>query len=284
MEKTYIKARAKINLSLEVLEKRQDGYHNIKSVFQKISLYDEIYIEKIKENKIIIETNINEIKNEENIIYKAYEKLKSKYNQITGIKVKLNKRIPIQAGMAGGSTDCASFLISMNKLFKLEMSQSKIEEIGKELGADVIPCLYDGTTFVEGIGEKVTKLETKVKYYILVIKPKMSCNTKEMYKRLDEIGYKNQENKTEKIIEALQENNIEKLANNLYNIFEIAIDNQNILNEIKNKLREEGALGTLLTGSGACIYGIYEDKRKIRNAYKELKDKYETYICVPYSK
>ena len=200
MEKTYIKARAKINLSLEVLEKRQDGYHNIKSVFQKISLYDEIYIEKIKENKIIIETNINEIKNEENIIYKAYEKLKSKYNQITGIKVKLNKRIPIQAGMAGGSTDCASFLISMNKLFKLEMSQSKIEEIGKELGADVIPCLYDGTTLVEGIGEKVTKLETKVKYYILVIKPKMSCNTKEMYKRLDEIGYKNQENKTEKII------------------------------------------------------------------------------------
>ena len=284
MEKTYIKARAKINLSLEVLEKRQDGYHNIKSVFQKISLYDEIYIEKIKENKIIIETNINEIKNEENIIYKAYEKLKSKYNQITGIKVKLNKRIPIQAGMAGGSTDCASFLISMNKLFKLEMSQSKIEEIGKELGADVIPCLYDGTTLVEGIGEKVTKLETKVKYYILVIKPKMSCNTKEMYKRLDEIGYKNQENKTEKIIEALQENNIEKLANNLYNIFEIAIDNQNILNEIKNKLREEGALGTLLTGSGACIYGIYEDKIKIRNAYKELKDKYETYICVPYSK
>ena len=128
-------------------------------------LNEKIYIEKIKENKIIIETNINEIKNEENIIYKAYEKLKSKYNQITGIKVKLNKRIPIQAGMAGGSTDCASFLISMNKLFKLEMSQSKIEEIGKELGADVIPCLYDGTTLVEGIGEKVTKLETKVKYY-----------------------------------------------------------------------------------------------------------------------
>ena len=284
MEKTYIKARAKINLSLEVLEKRQDGYHNIKSIFQKISLYDEIYIEKIRENKIIIETNIKEIENEENIIYKAYEKLKNKYNQITGIKVKLNKRIPIQAGMAGGSTDCASFLISMNKLFKLEMSQSEIEEIGKELGADVVPCLYDGTTLVEGIGEKVAKLETKVKYYILVIKPKMSCNTKEMYKRLDEIGYKTKENKTAEIIEALKENNIEKLANNLYNIFEIAIENQNILNEIKNELREKEALGALLTGSGACIYGIYNDKGKIRKAYKELKDKYETYICVPYNK
>lgn len=284
MEKIYTKARAKINLSLEVLKKREDGYHNIRSVFQKISLYDEIYIEKIQENKIILETNTEEIKNEENIICKAYDKLKNKYNQITGIKVILNKKIPIQAGMAGGSTDCASFLISMNKLFNLEMSQNEIEEIGKKLGADVVPCLYNGTTLVEGIGEKITRLKTNIKYYILIIKPEISCNTKEMYEKLDEIGYEIQENKTDKIMKAIQEKSIEKLSDNLYNVFESVIENQKMLNEIKNKLKEERALGGALTGSGACVYGIYNDKIEIKKAYERLKNEYETYICVSYNK
>lgn len=284
MEKIYTKARAKINLSLEVLKKREDGYHNIRSVFQKISLYDEIYIEKIQENKIILETNTEKIKNEENIICKAYDKLKNKYNQITGIKVILNKKIPIQAGMAGGSTDCASFLISMNKLFNLEMSQNEIEEIGKNLGADVVPCLYNGTTLVEGIGEKITRLKTNIKYYILIIKPEISCNTKEMYEKLDEIGYEIQENKTDKIMKAIQEKSIEKLSDNLYNVFESVIENQKMLNEIKNKLKEERALGVALTGSGACVYGIYNDKIEIKKAYERLKNEYETYICVSYNK
>lgn len=284
MEKIYTKARAKINLSLEVLKKREDGYHNIRSIFQKISLYDEIYIEKIQENKIILETNTEEIKNKENIICKAYDKLKNKYNQITGIKVILNKKIPIQAGMAGGSTDCASFLISMNKLFNLEMSRDEIEEIGKNLGADVVPCLYNGTTLVEGIGEKITRLKTNIKYYILIIKPEISCNTKEMYERLDEIGYEIQENKTDKIMKAIQEKSIEKLSDNLYNVFESVIENQKMLNEIKNKLKEEKALGVALTGSGACVYGIYNDKIEIKKAYERLKNEYETYICVSYNK
>ena len=131
MEEIYVKARAKINLGLEVLNRRNDNYHNIESVFQKINLYDEIWIRKIKTNEFRIISNIEEINNKDNIIYKAYIELKEKYKNITGIEVKLNKRIPMQAGLGGGSTDCASFIIAINKLFNLKMSKKEMEEIGK---------------------------------------------------------------------------------------------------------------------------------------------------------
>ena len=123
MEKIYVKARAKINLSLNVLNKRPDNYHNLESIFQKINLYDELYIEKTNTNTIEIITNLENVKLEDNIIYKAYTKLKEKYKQIEGIKVTLNKRIPTEAGLAGGSTDCASFILAINKLYNLNLNE-----------------------------------------------------------------------------------------------------------------------------------------------------------------
>lgn len=128
MDRIYLKARAKINLSLEVLNKRDDNYHNIKSIFQKINLYDEIYIEKNDSNEFKLETNIESLNNTENIIYKAYLKLKEKYDNISGIKIILKKKIPMQAGLGGGSTDCASFIIGINKLFNLNISKNEIEK------------------------------------------------------------------------------------------------------------------------------------------------------------
>ena len=217
MEEIYIKARAKINLNLEVLGKREDNYHNIKSIFQKINLYDEIKIKKLKIDKFKMITNIKELNNEENIIYKAYKKLKEKYEQIKGIEIKLNKRIPIQAGMAGGSTDCAAFIVAMNKLFSLNLSKEKMKTLGKELGADVVPCFYNRAVIVEGIGDIVTKIDTNFKYYIVIIKPEISCNTKEMYNRLDEKEIK-QKDTTKKIIKALENHDIKILSNNLYNV------------------------------------------------------------------
>ena len=121
MEQVYIKARAKINLNLEVVGKREDNYHNISSVFQKINLYDELYIRKTETGNLEIKTNIEELNNKENIIYKAYVVLKEKYKNITGVEVTLNKKIPMQAGLAGGSTDCASFIVGMNRLFNLKL-------------------------------------------------------------------------------------------------------------------------------------------------------------------
>ena len=167
MDKIYIKARAKVNLTLEILDKRKDNYHNLKSVFQKINLYDEIYIYKTKDDDFKLETNIQELNNKDNIIYKAYIKLKERFKVISGVKVILNKRIPMEAGLAGGSTDCASFILGMNKLFNLKLSKDEMTNLGRSLGADVVPCLYNKAVLAEGIGEIITKINTNFKYYIL---------------------------------------------------------------------------------------------------------------------
>lgn len=242
MEQIYMKARAKINLTLEILEKREDNYHNIKSIFQKINLYDEIYIKKIKTDKLEIQSNIEELNNKENIIYKAYIMLKNKYKNISGVQVKLNKKIPMQAGLAGGSTDCASFIIGMNKLFNLKLSKEEIEEIGKRLGADVVSCFYNKALIVEGIGEKITPINTNFKYYIIIIKPSISCSTKEMYKKIDqEKSFKHPGN-INKVIQGLEQNRVEEIANNLYNIFEEVIEEKEYIQKMKKELLNKGAI------------------------------------------
>lgn len=242
MEEIYIKARAKINLTLEVVGRREDNYHNIKSVFQKINLYDELYIKKTKNDSFKLETNVEVLNNKENIIYKAYVKLKEKYPNITGIQVKLNKKIPMQAGLAGGSTDCASFLLAMNRLFDLKLSKTEIENIGKSLGADVVPCLYSGAILGEGIGEIVTPIHTKLRYYLVIIKPKISCNTKEMFKKIDEENDIRKLNNSDKMIQALEQNKLELAANNLYNIFESVIEEKYRIQDIKEELVKQGAI------------------------------------------
>lgn len=283
MEKIYMKARAKVNLSLEILEKRPDNYHNLKSVFQKINLYDELFIEKITSEDIEIQTNIESLKGKDNIIYKAYIKLKEEYKQITGIKVILDKKIPIQAGMAGGSTDCASFLIGMNKLFKLELSGEKLEQIGKSLGADVPPCMYNRALLAEGIGEIITPINTNFKYYMVIIKPEISCGTKEMFNKLDERENICQRENSNKIIKALENNNLNGIADSLYNVFEEVIEEKDIIQKIKKELKINGAIGSLMTGSGSCVFGIFGEKERAKQAYQKLKKKYETYICTSYN-
>ena len=278
MEEIYIKARAKINLSLEVLNKRKDNYHNIESVFQKINLYDEIWIRKIKTNEFKMVTNVYEINNKENIIYKAYRVLKEKYKNITGIEVKLNKKVPMQAGLGGGSADCASFIIAINKLFNLKMSKKEMEEIGKKLGADVVPCMYKKAVLVEGIGDIITKIDTNFKYYVLVIKPKISCSTKKMYEKLDESKIEKRY-VSKNIIKALEENNINLLSKKLYNSFEEVIEDKDIIEKIKNELVQNGANASLMTGSGSSVYGIFENKEKAKTAYNKLRKKYEIYFC-----
>ena len=284
MKEVYIKARAKINLNLMVLGKREDNYHNIKSIFQKINLYDEIYIRKIEADDFILKTNFEEINNKDNIIYKTYLKLKERYKNIKGIEVVLNKRIPIQAGMAGGSTDSACFILGMNKLFDLKLEKNEMEEIGKSLGADVVPCLYDRAIMAQGIGETITKLDTNFKYYILIIKPTTSCNTKEMYEKLDKQNDTQQiVDNSDKIIQALKNNDIELLSDNLYNVFENVVNQKEIVHNIKSELLKNGAMGSLMTGSGSAVYGLFKDKQAAKNAYNNLKNKYQVYICTSYN-
>ena len=242
MEQIYLKARAKINLNLEVVRKREDNYHNIKSVFQKINLYDELYIQKTETNDLELETNIEQLNNKENIIYKAYEILKEKHKKITGAKVKLNKKIPMQAGLAGGSTDCASFILGMNRLFDLRLSKTEIEDIAKSLGADVVPCFYNRALLAEGIGDEITPINTNFKYYVIIIKPQIACNTKEMYQKIDGKKDLKQPDNSDKMIQALEQNNLELLANYLYNIFETVMDEKEMIQSIKKELMEQGAI------------------------------------------
>ena len=283
MEEIYIKARAKINLNLEVFEKRKDNYHNLESVFQKVNLYDEMHIKKIKEDKFKLNINIRELDNKENIIYKAYVKLKERYKTITGVEITVKKNIPMQAGMAGGSTDCAAFIIAMNKLFDLKLSKKEIESFGKSFGADVVPCFYNKAIKAEGIGDIITHIDTNFRYYMVIIKPKICCNTKEMFERLDTQDNIKQLNTSENIIKALKNKDIKLLAKNLYNVFEEVIPEKENIKNIKKELIKNGALNALMTGSGSSVYGIFEDKQSAKKAYMELKDKYETYICTSYN-
>ena len=283
MKKIYLKARAKINLCLEVLNKREDNYHNIKSVFQKINLYDEIFIEKNDSNEFKLKTNIESLNNEENIIYKVYLKLKEKYKKITGINVILNKKIPMQAGLGGGSTDCARFIVGMNKLFDLKLSKEEIEIIGKSLGADVVPCLYNNAVLAEGIGDQITRINTNFKYYIVIVKPKICCNTKEMYMLIDKEKNIKKIDLAENIINGLEQSNIELISENLYNAFEKVQLEYKTIEYIKMELIKNGAIGSLLTGSGSCVYGIFKEKSIAKKAYDKLKTNFETYICTSYN-
>lgn len=279
-----MKARAKVNLNLMVIDKRKDNYHNIKSIFQKVNLYDELLVTKNKGfSGLKFETNIEELNSEDNIICKAYKKMKDKYKQITGVTVKLNKKIPMQAGMAGGSTDCASFILCMDRLFNLKLTKSEIEDLGKSLGADVVPCLYNNALLVEGIGDKTTPINTKFKYYFIIIKPEINCSTKEMYKKIDAEYKIKQIDKTEDIIKALENENIGLLKNSLYNVFEDVIESKELINNIKRELINNGAIASLMTGSGSCIYGIFQDKQMAKTVYKIMKNRYRTYICTSYN-
>lgn len=280
----YTKARAKINLTLNILNKRPDNYHNLESIFQKVNLYDELYIEKTHGETLELISNLENVKLEDNIIYKAYIMLKEQYKIINGIRVILNKKIPTEAGLAGGSTDCASFILAINKLYNLNMKEKELIDIGKKLGADVCPCYYNTAVKAEGIGDIITKINTVFKYYLLIIKPQISCSTKNMFNKIDKTSNLGELQKSEPVIKALETNNLELLCNNLYNRFEDVVDEKNIISNLKTQLKNSGAIGTLMTGSGSCVFGIYKNKKQAKYAYEILKNKYDIYICTSYNK
>jgi len=278
----YIKARCKINLTINVLNKRDDGYHELESVFQPISLYDELYIEKIQSDEFKFECDIDVLNNENNIICKAYRLMKQKYpNKISGVKARLIKHIPTEAGLGGGSADCASFIKAIDQIFNLELSQDDLISIGKTLGADVPACMFNNAIIGEGIGEKITSINTKMKYYILVVKPYICCNTKQMFEKLDETGSPTKREATLNVIKALETNDIKKLSENLYNSFENAIDEESIIFKIKDEFLKNNACGTLMSGSGSSVYGIYSNKQDLKNAYENMKNKYKVFFCMP---
>lgn len=269
------KAYAKINISLDVVGKREDGYHLLKMIMQNIDLYDEITINKIKSgikikcNKPFVPTD------ERNLAYKAAKLFMDTYQIKGGVFIDIVKNIPVSAGLAGGSTDCASVLKIMNKMFDINADEEELMELGVKLGADVPYCIKGGTALCEGIGEKLTELKGFKDKILVLVKPPFAVSTKEVYKafNLDKARIYPE---TEGIIYAMDNDNLDFVANNMKNLLEnVTIRKNREIIEIKNKLRKSGAVGAMMSGSGPSTFGFFDDMLKAQKCYDELKKKYK---------
>ena len=255
-----LKAFAKINLSIDILGKREDGYHDVKMIMQSVSLYDIISFSR-RESDIKLYCSDPYVPcDSKNVVYKALQLIKAKYHVPGGMEVDIDKNIPVAAGLAGGSTDAAAAIIAANKMWNLNMSYEDMVDIGRQIGADVAFCIKGGTALAEGIGEKVTELPFIGEVNIVLAKPPIQVSTKEVYQslKLDEIAKRPD---TDKIIKALGEGNVKYIADNMVNVLEtVTIKKYPVIGEIKSIMLQFGALGSLMSGSGPTVFGLLDRK------------------------
>lgn len=272
MNSVRLKARAKINISLDVLGKRENGYHELEMIMQTINLYDKINMKKMDKDKIIIKTNVPFLPiDDRNLVYKIIQYMKEVYAIKQGVYVDLFKVIPISAGLAGGSTDGATTIQGMNDLFDLDLSLEEMLTIGKKFGTDIPYCLVGGTAIATGLGDEITYLDDFPDCFIVVVKPVFSMSTQYVYKNLD-LNNITKHPDNELIIKAIQAGNLSDIANNLCNVLETVTTKQHPeINEFKKNMRKLGALGALMSGSGSCVYGLFKDEDLADEACIELR-------------
>lgn len=263
INRVSLKAYAKINLGLDVLGTLPNGYHEVRMIMQSIDLYDKVNIFRNRTGKIDIKTNLEYLPvGQDNLVYKAIKMLKDEFNIYDGINVDLFKIIPVAAGMAGGSTDAAAALKGMNEMFGLGLSTEELMERGAKLGADVPYCIMSGTALAEGIGEKLTKLPDCPQCHIVIGKPPVSVSTKVVYDKLI-IDDNTVHPDIDGIIEGINNNNINTVASKLSNILETVTKSEYpIIAEIENDMMEHGAIGSIMSGSGPTVFGIFDDEEK----------------------
>ncbi len=274
MQFIELKALAKINLGLDVLGRRENGYHDVRMVMQTIYLYDDVKVERKKNGKVTVESNLFYLPaNENNIAYKAAQMLREEFKIQEGVHIKLKKRIPVAAGLAGGSSNAAAVLFGMNRLFDLKLSQEQLMEYGVKLGADVPYCIMRGTVLAEGIGEELSPLSPMPKCYILIAKPSISISTKMVYEKLDACEIVEHPD-IDGIIHALDEEDLESVAGRLGNVLEqVTIAECPVIEEIKDCMKECGALNAMMSGSGPTVFGIFKSKQEAQEAMKSIKRK-----------
>ena len=272
MDSIRLKARAKINLGLDVLGKREDGYHEVRMVMQTIGIYDRLILTKIPEEEIRITSNLAFLPvNENNLIYKAIKLLKDEYHFPGGISVDLNKFIPVAAGMAGGSTDAASTMFGVNRLFGLNLSMGKMMELGVRLGADVPYCVMRGTALAEGIGEKLTRITPVPHMWILIAKPQINVSTRLVYEQLDMGGIQKHPD-IDGIIRAIEAQDVVRIAQSMGNVLEnVTVPLYPVIETIKQDMLSHGAINAMMSGSGPTVFGLFPNEKEIRRAYDALK-------------
>ncbi|MBR5127366.1 MAG: 4-(cytidine 5'-diphospho)-2-C-methyl-D-erythritol kinase [Roseburia sp.] len=271
MNDISVKALAKINLGLDVLRRREDGYHEVCMVMQTIHLYDRLDIAKNQSGEITMETNLAFLPtNENNLVYKAAKLLCDEFGIKDGIHVNLQKRIPVAAGMAGGSTDAAAVLYGMNKIFDLGLTTEQLMTRGVKIGADVPYCIMRGTALAEGIGEKLTQLPPMVKCPILIAKPAINVSTKFVYEnlKLDTVTHPDMQ----QLIADIKAKDLHSIAAHMGNVLEsVTIPAYPIIADIKEHMMNHGAVGAMMSGSGPTVFGLFEDEKTAEAAYEAIK-------------
>lgn len=282
MKTITIDANAKINLSLDVLRKREDNYHELKMIMQEIELKDIVTIEKLDDefNNIEIScTNSQVPTDERNIVHHAFKLLSKKFDIKKSIRVTIEKNIPVSGGLAGGSTDAAAVLKGLNKLFELNLSETELMNLAVEIGADVPFCIIGGTALSEGIGEKLTKLPSFRDRLILLANPNIEVLSANVYKGLDLVNLKNRPD-IEKIVSFIEKGDTKSLSKNMKNVLEsVTIKDCPIIDVIKQNMISSGALGSLMSGSGPTVFGIFDDEELLKECMKSLENQgYSTII------
>lgn len=272
MNSITVKAYAKINLGLDVLRKREDGYHDVCMIMQSLDLHDTITITKSSEEGIRVKTNLSYIPNDQgNLVYKAAALFLDTLSIKEGLSIKLEKTIPVAAGLAGGSSDAAATLKGLNELYQAGLSDEELKKLGVKIGADVPYCIMLGTALSEGIGEVLTPLTPMPGCSILLVKPDISVSTKYVYENL---------RLTQSIVhpdipamcKALESGDLNNLTKNMDNILQtVTVNNYPIITDIKHKMLELGAMTSLMSGSGPTVFGIYKDPELARNALNYFK-------------
>ncbi len=272
MSKYEIKAYAKINLGLDVVRRLENGYHEVKMVMQTVGIYDVLTLEKTAEG-IVVTTDSGELPTDENnLIYKAARLMKECYGIEEGVRIHLQKNIPIAAGMAGGSTDAAATLKGMNELFDLQAAMQELQEIGVKIGADVPYCVMGGTALAEGIGEKLTALKPAPECIVLVAKPDINVSTKYVYEHLDAAGVQKHPD-IDGMVAAIAESNLQGVVERMENVLEsVTVTAHPIIDTIKTRMKELGAVNSLMSGSGPTVFGIFTDKDRAEKAYEQIKE------------
>lgn len=282
-----LKAYAKINLGLDVVRKREDGYHEVRMVMQTIKLFDKLTFQLLDEDEIHINVNLGFLPvNEDNLVYKAVKLIKDTYNIKKGMEIDLFKCIPVAAGMAGGSTDCAAALVGASKLFGLHLSREKLMELGVKLGADVPYCILRGTALSEGIGERLTPLPSMPDCHILVAKPSISVSTKFVYENL-RVNELEKHPDIDGMVAAIRNGNLHGVTDRMENVLEtVTIPAYPVIEDIKVCMRENGAVNALMSGSGPTVFGIFETELQAQRTKDIIREKNlagQVYVVKPFN-
>lgn len=274
MKQIELKALAKINLGLDVLGRRENGYHDVRMIMQSIYLYDDVKIERTAKPGIEVRTNLYFLPiDENNIAYKAAALLIDEFEIREGVIITLDKHIPVAAGMAGGSSNAAAVLFGMNRMFGLGLSKKGLMERGVKLGADVPYCIMRGTVLAEGIGEELTVLPAMPKCTVLVAKPAISVSTKVVYEALDAKEILKHPD-IDALIDGLEKGSLPDIAAAMGNVLEdVTIPLYPVIEDIKKEMNAAGALNAMMSGSGPTVFGLFENKAQARKAQDKIREK-----------